>query len=287
MKILVLGARGQLGREAVLALTMRGHDVTGLGREDLDLASVSGVADSVAIHQADWVINCAAYTRVDSAEDEPELAFAVNRDAASAVAEGARQGRSRLLHVSTDFIFGGRQATPYQEKDKGDPLNIYGQSKWEGETAVVDAMPQALILRTAWVYGVHGNNFVKTMLRLMAEREELKVVDDQIGTPSWTADIVRAMQVLIENDASGTYHFTNEGVASWYDLAYEIFTVATSFGYPVRARYLRPISGNDWPCAAKRPVYSVLGKEKIRQILGYNIPHWRQSLRSMLKENTS
>jgi len=285
VKILVTGAGGQLGREAVLAFTAQGHEVTGLGREELNLAEASDVAGSIAAYQADWVINCAAYTQVDRAEDEVELAFAVNRDAARAVAQGAQQSHSRLLHVSTDFIFGGRQATPYREDDKGDALSVYGQSKWEGEQAVMAVLPQALILRTAWVYGVHGNNFVKTMLRLMAERDELRVVDDQIGTPTWTGDIVRAMQALIENDAAGIYHFTNEGVASWYDLAYEILSVAPSLGYTVRTERLHPIRSSEWPCAAQRPAYSVLGREKIRQILDYDIPHWRQSLRSMLKEN--
>jgi len=285
VKILVVGAGGQLGREAVLAFTALGHEVIALGRGELDLAASRDIAGSIAAYQANWVINCAAYTQVDRAEDEAELAFAVNCDAARAVAQGAQQSHSRLLHVSTDFIFGGKQATPYREEDTGDALSIYGRSKWEGETVVMAAMPKALILRTAWVYGMHGNNFVKTMLRLMAERDELKVVDDQIGTPSWTGDIVRAMQALIENDAAGIYHFTNEGVASWYDLAYEILSVAPSFGYPVQAKRLHPIPSSEWPCAAKRPAYSVLGKEKIRQVLGYDIPHWRQSLRSMLKEN--
>jgi len=285
MKILVTGARGQLGREAVLAFTAEGYEVTGIGREELDLADADGLADSIAAYQADWVINCAAYTQVDLAEEEPELAFAVNRDAARAVAQGAQQNHSRLLHISTDFIFGGDQATPYREEDKGDAPSIYGRSKWEGEMAVKAVMPQALILRTAWVYGMHGNNFVKTMLRLMAERDELKVVDDQIGTPSWTGDIVRAMQALIENDATGIYHFTNEGVASWYDLAYEILSVASSLGYPVQTKQLHPIPSSEWPCAAQRPAYSVLGKEKIRKALGYDIPHWRQSLHRMLKEN--
>ncbi len=287
MKILVTGAEGQLGREAVLAFIALGHDVTGIGRGELDLAVSGDIADTVAAYRADWIINCAAYTQVDKAEEEVELAFAVNRDAARAIALGAQQSQSRLLHVSTDFIFGGQQATPYRENDKGDALSIYGRSKWEGERAVMDVLPTALVLRTAWVYGVHGNNFVKTMLRLMAERDELRVVDDQIGTPTWTRDIVSAMQVLMEKNANGIYHYTNEGVASWYDLAYEILSVAPAFGYPVRAEKLHPIPGSQWPSAAQRPAYSVLSKEKIRQILTDDIPHWRESLRSMLKENVT
>jgi dTDP-4-dehydrorhamnose reductase len=286
VKILVTGARGQLGREAVQAFTAQGHDVTGIGREALDLTGTGDVAGTIAAYQADWIINCAAYTQVDRAEEEAEQAFAVNRDAARAVAQGAKQGHSRLLHVSTDFIFSGKQATPYREDDKADPLSVYGQSKWEGEQAIIAVLPQALIMRTAWVYGVHGNNFVKTMLRLMAEKEEVRVVDDQIGTPTWTGDIVSAMHALMDNDAEGIYHFTNEGVASWYDLACEILSLAPALGYPVQeAVRVTPVPGSQWPCAAQRPACSVLSKEKIRPLLPQGIPYWRHSLHSMLKEN--
>lgn len=285
MKILVTGASGQLGREAVLGFSAQGHQVTGIDREELDLAASADVAAAVAAYGVDWVINCAAYTQVDRAEKEAELAFAVNRDGAAAVARGAGQSGSRLLHVSTDFIFGGRQAVPYREEDAGDPLSIYGRSKLEGEQAVMAALPRALILRTAWVYGVHGNNFVKTMLRLMAEKDEMQVVDDQVGTPTWTGDIVKAMQVLMEKNAAGIYHFTNEGVASWYDLACEILSAAPAFGYPVRTQRLRPVPSSQWASDAQRPAYSVLGKQKVRQILAYDIPHWRHSLRTMLEEN--
>ncbi len=287
MKLLVTGAGGQLGREAVLAFTASGHDVTGIGRGDLDLASSGDIADVIATYRADWIINCAAYTQVDKAEEEEELAFTVNRDAARAIALGAQQSNSRLLHVSTDFIFGGKQATPYRENDKGDALSVYGRSKWEGEQAVMDVLSEPLILRTAWVYGAHGNNFVKTMLRLMSEREELRVVDDQIGTPTWTQDIVGAMQVLMEKHANGIYHYTNEGVASWYDLAHEILSVAPTLGYPVKAEKLHPIPSSQWPSAAQRPTYSILSKEKMRKILALDIPHWRESLRNMLRENAS
>jgi dTDP-4-dehydrorhamnose reductase len=286
LKILVTGANGQLGKEALLAFTALGHSVTGIGRHQLDLAGAADVvAHAIAAHRADWVVNCAAYTQVDRAEEEADLAFAVNRDAAGAVAEGARQGSSRLLHLSTDFVFGGGQATPYREDDRSDARNIYGQSKWQGEQAVREVLPRALIVRTAWVYGKHGGNFVKTMLRLMAERDEIRVVDDQLGSPTWTADIVRAMQCLMENDAAGTYHFTNEGVASWYDLAHAVHALAPALGYAVKTEKLQPIASGQWPCAAERPAYSVLSKEKIRPVLAYDIPHWRDSLCRMLREN--
>jgi len=284
LKILVTGSGGQLGREVVLAFIAQGHKVTGVDHAELDLAGSGDVAAAIAAYKADWIINCAAYTQVDRAEEEAGLAFAVNRDAAGAIAKGAQQSHSRMLHVSTDFIFRGKQATPYREEDQGDALSVYGRSKWEGEQAVREVLPQALILRTAWVYGVHGNNFVKTMLRLMAERDEIKVVDDQIGTPTWTADIVRAMQALVENDAAGTHHFTNEGVASWYDFAQAINDQAGQMGMPVNTTRVTPIPTADYPTPARRPAYSVLDKTKIRPLLDFDIPHWRTSLDSMLHQ---
>jgi len=284
MRVLITGAGGQLGKQACLGFAAKGDEVIPAGRAELDLSAPQTVADAVAAYKADWVINCAAYTQVDKAEDEPELAFRVNRDGARAVAEGAKQGNSRLLHVSTDFIFAGDRSLPYTEADSGTPISLYGQSKWEGEQAVREVLPEALIVRTAWVYGVHGNNFVKTMLRLMAEREEIRVVDDQIGTPSWTADVVTAMRTLIEKDVSGTWNFTNEGVTSWFDFAHEIVAIAAQLGHAKKVRRLLPIPSREYPSAAKRPNYSVLNKEKIRPVLGYEIPHWRDSLQCMLAE---
>jgi len=284
MRVLITGAGGQLGKEACLGFAAKGDEVIPVGRAELDLSVPDAVAEAVAAHNADWVINCAAYTQVDKAEEEPELAFRVNRDGARAVAEGAKQGNSRLLHVSTDFVFAGHRALPFAEADAGAPISVYGQSKWEGEQAVREVLPEALIVRTAWVYGVHGNNFVKTMLRLMAERDEIRVVDDQVGTPSWTADIATAMRTLIEKDLTGTWNFTNEGVISWFDFAHEIISIAAQRGHVKKVRRLLPIPSREYPCAAQRPNYSVLNKEKIRPVLGYDIPHWRDSLHSMLAE---
>jgi len=284
MKILVTGAAGQLGRELVLMLEAVGEEVVGIDRQELDLSRPETVAEGIAAHGADWVIHCAAYTQVDKAEEERELAFRINRDAAGAVAQGVRDCGGRLLHVSTDFVFDGEQSSPYKEEDAANPLSVYGWSKWEGEQAVREALPEAIILRTAWVYGVHGHNFVKTMLRLASEREELRVVDDQIGTPSWTADIAAAIRALIEAGVTGTYHFTNEGVASWYDFAERILSLGRELGFPVKARRVRPIPTSDFPTPAKRPPYSVLSKQKIREVLGYEIPYWQHSLERMLKE---
>ena len=285
--ILITGAGGQLGRETVLALKASGESYIGIDRDELDFSSPDLVAAAIADYAADWVINCGAYTAVDKAEEERDLAFTVNRDAARAVAEGVKLSGSRLLHVSTDFIFGGEQSHPYNESDETNPLGVYGQSKLEGEQAVRDVLPEAVILRTAWVYGAHGHNFVKTILRLAAERSELRVVDDQIGTPSWTGDIVKAIQSLIKAKAAGTYQFTNEGVTSWYDFAVEIVASARQAGFPIVAETIRPIPTEDFPLPAKRPAYSVMSKVKIRGILDYEIPHWRDSLNIMLNQLTT
>ncbi|HHH43382.1 MAG TPA: dTDP-4-dehydrorhamnose reductase [Gammaproteobacteria bacterium] len=282
MTILVTGANGQLGRETVLALQAEGESCIAIDREEVDFSRPDQVAEAIAAYAADWVINCGAYTQVDKAEQERELAFTINRDAARAVAEGVKRSGGRLLHVSTDFIFGGEQSTPYREDSKPDPLSVYGQSKLEGEQAVREVLPDALVVRTAWVYGVHGHNFVKTILRLAGERQELRVVDDQLGTPSWTADIVRAMRSLMKAGASGVYQFTNEGVASWYDFAEAIVAAARQVGLPVVAETIRPIPTEDFPLPATRPAYSVMSKVKIRSVLDYPIPHWRESLHAMI-----
>jgi dTDP-4-dehydrorhamnose reductase len=283
MRILVTGANGQLGRETVLALRDRGEEVVAVSRREIDFGAPEKVTDEIARHQADWVINCAAYTQVDMAEDNQAEAFKVNRDSAKAVAEGVRKYGGRLVHVSTDFIFDGRQSRPYKEDDVGNSLSVYGQSKWEGEQAVRESLPESLIVRTAWVYGVHGHNFVKTILRLAGERDELSVVDDQIGTPSWTKDIAEGMWALIDADASGIFNLTNEGVASWYDFAEEIVAQAKRLGMPVKAQRVHPIPTRAYATPARRPGYSVLNKEKIREILNYPIPHWTASLGKALE----
>ncbi|HHJ34601.1 MAG TPA: dTDP-4-dehydrorhamnose reductase [Gammaproteobacteria bacterium] len=286
MTILVTGANGQLGRETVLALQEDDEVLLAIGREELDFSRSDQVAEAIADYAAEWVINCAAYTQVDKAEEEYELAFTINRDAARAVAKGVKLSGGRLLHISTDFIFGGEQSSPYKENDTASPLGVYGQSKLEGEQAVREVLPEALILRTAWVYGVQGHNFVKTILRLASERETLRVVDDQIGTPSWTGDIVRAIRSLIKTEATGTYQFTNEGVASWYDFAMEIVASAKQLGFPVMAKTIQPIPTEEFPLPAKRPAYSVMSKVKIRAVLDHQIPHWRTSLHAMLKQES-
>jgi len=283
MKILITGANGQLGHSTQLTLQDKGVHTIGIGRKQLDFSQPEHVAEYIAAQRADWVINCAAYTQVDKAEEDSDLAFRINRDAAKAVAEGVQSYTGRLLQVSTDFIFDGTQSHPYREDDRANPLGVYGQSKWEGEQAVLEILPTATILRTAWVYGVHGNNFVKTILRLASERDELGIIDEQVGSPSSTVDISQAMYALIEKECAGVYHFTNEGVTSWYDFALAAINEAKSLGFKFKLKRINPIPASAYPTPAARPSYSVLSKEKIRAVLDYDIPHWQDSLRTMLE----
>jgi len=284
MKVLVTGAAGQLGREIVLLMRSLSIDVVGIGRKELDFSNPGRVTEWIAEQRFDRVINCAAYTRVDLAEEEPEKAFLINRDAVRGVAEGVRAYGGRLLHISTDYIFDGMQSRPYAETDQANPLGVYGRSKLEGEKAVTEILPDSVVLRTSWVYGTYGNNFVLTILRLAGEHEELRIVDDQIGSPTWTSDIANAIWTLMNADASGIYHFTNEGIASWYDFAVEIVRLAQGMGYPIKTRRILPIPSSDYQTQAARPHYSVLNKQKARLILGYDIPHWADSLGRMLQQ---
>lgn len=284
MKVLVTGGDGQLGTELCLRLAAAGHSAIAFTHKDADFTQTDLLRAVVAERRADWVVNCAAHTQVDKAESESELAFAINREGARAVAEAVASYGGRLLHLSTDFIFDGTQSHPYREADAPKPLGVYGQSKWEGEQAVCAVLPDAIVVRTAWVHGVHGHNFVKTMLRLAAERDELNVVDDQIGTPSWTGDIAAALITLMEQNPQGCFHFTNEGVASWYDFATAILDEARTLGFPIKVQRINPIPSSAYPTPAQRPAYSVLDKTKIRATLGRSIPHWRASLVTMLRE---
>jgi dTDP-4-dehydrorhamnose reductase len=230
MKLLVTGVTGQLGGEVVAALKSQGHDVIAADRERMNFLQPRQAAAVVHAEQPDWVINCAAYTQVDQAESEPDTAFTINRDTPAQLGRAVADYGGRFLQLSTDFVFDGSKTRPYVEDDKPNPLGVYGQSKLEGERAVLDALPNAIILRTAWVYGVHGHNFVKTMLRLAGEGKPLRVVSDQIGTPTWTRDIVMAITALIERQAAGVFHFTAAGETSWQGFANAIFEEAVAAG---------------------------------------------------------
>jgi dTDP-4-dehydrorhamnose reductase len=284
MRILVTGSTGQLGFEVLREFSQTGHEVIAPVRRELDFLNPAQVADRVRRSQADWIINCAAYTQVDRAESEVEQAFIINRDSAARLAETAASYGGHLLHVSTDFVFDGRQSRPYREDDEAHPLSVYGRSKWEGEQAVRGALPEATILRTAWVYGVHGHNFVKTIIRVAREGKPLRVVSDQQGSPTWARDIAMAIKALVQNRACGTYHYANAGSTSWHGFATAIIAGAAEAGFPLETHTVEAIPTSGYLTPARRPSYSILDTRKIQSLLTAPIPHWRDSLNRMLKE---
>ncbi|AIE74567.1 dTDP-4-dehydrorhamnose reductase [Synechocystis sp. PCC 6714] len=282
-----MGATGQVGRELATPLSRFGQ-VQGGTRATFDLAQPATLVEKIRAFAPDIIVNSAAYTAVDRAETEPELAHAVNALAPQAIAKVAREIGAYLVHISTDYVFDGSQSSPYRETDATNPLGVYGQSKRRGEIAIVASGCDFLIVRTAWVYGVEGaGNFVKTMVRLGKEREEVRVVADQIGSPTWAKDLAQAIATLAQQRAQGIYHYTNSGVASWYDFAVAIFEEVKNLGIPLQVERIIPITTADYPTPAQRPAYSVLSHQKLLQVLPVPPPHWRTSLRAMLHQGVS
>jgi dTDP-4-dehydrorhamnose reductase len=284
VKFLVTGALGQLGSEVVRCFRGLGHTVVAPGKRELNLLRPDQIRQAVTDARPDWVINCAAYTQVDKAESDAATAFRINRDGAEYLAQAVSRSGGRMLHVSTDYVFDGQQDWPYRETDVTKPKSVYGRSKLAGEQAVLAALPAAIVLRTAWVYGVRGRNFVKTMLRLAATGQELRVVDDQKGTPTAAADIAQAIAGLTNCDTRGVFHFTAAGETTWYGFAVAILDEARQVGFRVRTQSIVPISTAEYPVAADRPAYSVLDTAKIQPCLDRPVPAWRDSLRIMLGE---
>lgn len=283
-KILLIGARGQVGQELQFILPSLG-EVINIGREELDLTDGEKIRDLVRATKPEILVNAAAYTAVDRAESEAEIARAVNATAPKILAEEAERRGASFLHISTDYVFDGGKNTPYLETDPVNPLSVYGKTKLQGEEFIREIYPNSIILRTAWVYGIHGkSNFVKTMLRLGKEREEVKVVVDQVGSPTRAKDIAEAISVLLKNPDTpgGIYHFTDSGVASWFDLARAVFEEAKTLGFPLKIQRVIPIATAEYPTSAVRPAYSVLSGQKIGDRLGYIPPYWRDSLKSMM-----
>jgi dTDP-4-dehydrorhamnose reductase len=286
-KILLIGSTGQVGQELLKTLQPLGELVT-LTRQQLDLTQPETIQKAITSLKPNIIVNAAAYTAVDKAETDVETAMIVNAIAPKIMAQAAREIAAKLLHISTDYVFDGQNYTPYLEEDKTNPLGVYGKSKLLGEEGIIQNCDRYLILRTAWVYGSKGHgNFVKTMLRLGAEKDELKVVADQIGSPTWSYDIAEAIANLVNpnrNIASGIYHFTSSGVASWYDFAIAIFKQAAKIGFPLTIKKVLPITTADYPTPAQRPNYSVLSKGKYTQTIGVYPPYWRDSLNKMLAQ---
>ena len=282
MKIVVTGANGQLGRSIRrLSVEHRELDFIFTDIDSLDIGNRDAVLAFAETHPVDFIVNCAAYTAVDKAEEEEEQCRKINTDAVAYLGEAAQHIGARILHISTDYVFGGDSYMPYQENDSVSPTSVYGRTKLAGEKALSAVCPDAIIVRTAWLYSEYGHNFMKTMLRLGAERPEIRVVNDQIGSPTYAGDLAEAILSLLEKERqgeqnSGIYHYTNEGVCSWYDFAHSIIRIA---GLPAK---VIPIPTREYPTAAKRPAYSVLSKEKIKREYHWVIPHWEDSLRKCL-----
>ncbi len=283
MKVLITGANGQLG--GALQRTAPAHaDLNAIDVDDVDFTEDAMLRARLVVESPDILINAAAYTAVDKAESDEGLAQAINADAVAIMAEEMEAQGGRLVHISTDFVFDGQSARAYRPEDPRAPISAYGRTKAAGEDHL---RPSDLLVRTAWVYEAGGANFVRTMIRLMKERDELNVVADQIGSPTWATGLARTIWGLIEAGVNGTYHHSDAGVASWYDFAVAIQEEALELGLLSRPIAIRPISTADYPTPAARPAFSLLDCSKTRQTLGDQHIHWRTNLRSMLKEEAS
>lgn len=282
-RAVVLGAAGQLGWELQRCVPP-GVECIALDRQQLDITDRAALQQMFEQLRPEIIINGAAYTAVDRAEQEQALAWAINRDAPTQLARLCAATGARLLHVSTDFVFDGGAGQPYAVDAATRPLGAYGASKRDGERGVLESGADALLVRTGWVYSVHGNNFVKTMLRLMAERDVLKVVEDQIGTPTWAAGLADVCwQLVTDPSAHGVYHWSDTGVCSWFDFALAIRDEAHRLGLLDRRIEIQPIPAKDYPTPAMRPAYSVLDKSRTRAQLNRSGQHWRLALCEMLQ----
>ncbi|GEA04006.1 NAD(P)-dependent oxidoreductase [Alteromonas sp. KUL17] len=286
MNIVIIGKSGQLAFELSRELENSEHQVTFLGRDDIDITSASNIEETLSPLSAEVVINASAYTAVDKAEEDTEACNAINTLAVKNLANFCNANGAFMVHVSTDYVFNGHKGSPYLTDDTIEPQGAYGKSKAEGEKALLEILPDAsCLIRTAWVYSSHGNNFVKTMLRLMADKPQLGVIDDQIGTPTWAKGLAEVCVTAALNKTSGVYHWTDEGVASWYDFALAIQELGVEKGLIGNAIPVLPIPSSQYPTPAKRPHYSVLDKQSAREAFAACKPtHWRKQLASMLDE---
>ena len=284
--ILVTGAYGQLGNEVrILSANYPEYNFMFTDVDSLDITDKDELIDFVTGNDIRYIINCAAYTAVDKAEDDAELCEKINAAAVKNLGLAAAEAGAGIIHVSTDYVFDGTSCRPYTEDMPTKPCSVYGKTKLKGEKNLLKACPNAIIIRTAWLYSPFGNNFVKTMIKLGSERESLNVIFDQVGTPTYAEDladaILKAMDQTIDtdHDKGGVYHFSNEGVCSWYDFTIKIHEIAG-----INTCKVNPIETKDYPTKAARPHYSVLNKTKIKQAFNITIPHWEASLKNCIKE---
>jgi dTDP-4-dehydrorhamnose reductase len=284
MKILIAGGHGQLGRELLQECQTRDFDALTPSHRQMDITDIKAVENFIALHQPTCVINAAAYTQVDKAEGEESLAFAVNKTGCTNLAQICAKNEIPLFQVSTDYVFDGQKNTPYHESDPISPIGVYGRSKAAGETEIRSNLKEHIILRTSWLYGVHGQNFVKTMLRLAVTKEEIRVVSDQYGSPTNAGDLAKAILVITDNwrqqsaVAWGTYHYCGQGIVSWHEFAQTIIEFARRCGV-VKTNRIEPIATADYPTKARRPAFSALDCNLIKKSFGINPKPWRESLK--------
>ncbi len=277
MKVLVTGVKGQLGHDVVKELEKRGHTAVGVDIDEMDITDAASVERVIKGAVPDAVIHCAAYTAVDAAEDNEDLCRRVNAGGTANIARVCRELDCKLMYISTDYVFNGQGARPWEPDDERQPLNVYGQTKYEGELAV-EQLEKYFIVRIAWVFGINGKNFIKTMLNLGKTRDTLTVVCDQIGSPTYTYDLARLLVDMIGTDRYGRYHATNEGLCSWYEFAVEIFRQA---GMNVK---VVPVTSGQYPAKAKRPANSRMDKAKLDAAGFARLPAWQDALGRYLKE---
>ena len=279
MKVLVTGARGQLGTDLMNELKKRGLEGIGVDVEEMDITDAAACKRVISQAGADAVIHCAAYTAVDAAEDDVERCRRINGEGTRNVAEACRDAGVKMMYISTDYVFDGEGTRPWEPDDERNPLNVYGLTKCEGELAVEELLEQYFTVRIAWVFGVAGKNFIKTMLRLGKERGAVSVVDDQVGSPTYTYDLAKLLVDMIQTDKYGRYHATNEGLCSWYEFAKEIFRQAGMDDVKVT-----PVSSDQFPAKAKRPANSRMSKAKLTENGFELMPTWQDALSRFLKE---
>lgn len=278
MKVLVTGYKGQLGYDVVNELTKRGHEAIGVDIQEMDITDAESVQRVITETAPDAVIHCAAYTAVDAAEDQEELCRKVNALGTEHIAKVCGSMDIKMMYISTDYVFNGQGERPWEPDDEREPMNVYGQTKYEGELAVEKYVEKFFTVRIAWVFGVNGKNFIQTMLRLGQERGAVSVVDDQVGSPTYTYDLARLLADMIETDQYGRYHATNEGLCSWYEFAVEIFRQAGMDQVQVT-----PVTSDQFPAKAKRPMNSRMSKEKLDEKGFQRMPSWQDALSRYLK----
>ncbi len=280
MNILITGCRGQLGNELQLQETKHpSHQFFNTDVEELNICDQAAVDAYVAENQIDGIINCAAYTAVDKAESDKEKCTTLNTVAPAYLANAVEQRGGWIIQISTDYVFNGKGYLPYKEEDTPSPDSVYGSTKLASELGVSKFCKNAMVVRTAWLYSTFGHNFVKTMIKLGMERKEIGVVADQVGTPTYARDLASALLTIVEKGIKpGVYHYTNEGVASWYD-----FTKAIHRIYGIQGCNVKPLHTDEYPTPAKRPHYSILDKTKIKKTFGIEIPHWEESLKDCIE----